>query len=110
MRVGGQGHAPVALTTVNDRYPSYKNLCRPQGWSCKVRKISPPKRLELRTVHPVARRYIHCAIPAHCVLDGFKSDKLKLWQSVTDRVAILMCIQMELLCYVTVILMVGGFL
>jgi hypothetical protein len=42
MAVGGQHHAPVALTPGMTRYPSYRRLGGPQGRSGQVRKILPP--------------------------------------------------------------------
>jgi hypothetical protein len=46
------------------RYPLYRRLGRPQGWSGRVRQISPPPGFDYRTVHPVASRYTDRAIPA----------------------------------------------
>jgi hypothetical protein len=40
--VGSQHHAPVALSPGKTRYPLYRRLGGPQGWSGRVRKISPP--------------------------------------------------------------------
>jgi hypothetical protein len=40
--VGGQRHAPAALTPGKTRYPLYRRLGGPQGLSGRVRKISPP--------------------------------------------------------------------
>ena len=56
--VGGQHHGPAALTAGKTRYPLYRRLGGPQGRSGRVRKISPPLGFDLRTVHPVASRYI----------------------------------------------------
>jgi hypothetical protein len=39
------------------RYPLYRRLGWPQGWSGRVLKISPPPGFDLRTVQPVASRY-----------------------------------------------------
>ena len=39
------------------RYPLYRRLGGPQGWSGQVRKISPPTGIRSRTVHPIASRY-----------------------------------------------------
>jgi hypothetical protein len=64
MRVGGQRHAPAALPLGKTRYPLY---CRPvgtQGWSGRVRKISPRPGFDPRTVQPVTSRYTDCVIPA----------------------------------------------
>ena len=41
MGVGGQHHAPAALPPGKTRYTLYRRLGRPQGWSGRVRKISP---------------------------------------------------------------------
>ena len=40
--VGGQRHAPAALSPGKTRYPLYRRLGGPQGRSGQVRKISPP--------------------------------------------------------------------
>jgi hypothetical protein len=37
--VGGQRHAPAALPPGKTRYPLYRELGGPQGWSGRVRKI-----------------------------------------------------------------------
>jgi hypothetical protein len=67
MRVGGQIHAPAALTPGKEtRYPLYRRLGGPQGRSERLRKISPPPGFDPRTVLPVASRY---AIPAHYCTD-----------------------------------------
>jgi hypothetical protein len=65
MGVGGQRHAPAALHPGMTRYPSYRRLGGPQGWSGRVRKFSPPPGFDHRTVKPVASRYTDWAIPAH---------------------------------------------
>ena len=62
--VGGQLHAPAALSPVNTRYPLYWRLGRPQGQFGRVRKISPLPEFDHRTVHPVANLYADWAIPA----------------------------------------------
>jgi hypothetical protein len=56
VRVGGQRHASDALPPGKTRYPLYRRLGGLQGWSGRVRKISPPTRFDPRTVHPVAFR------------------------------------------------------
>jgi hypothetical protein len=56
MGVGGHSHAPIALPPEMTRYPHYRRLGGPQGWSGWVRKISPPLRFDARTVQPVASR------------------------------------------------------
>ena len=55
--VGGQRLAPAALPPGKTRYPLYRRLGRPQGWSGRVRNISPPPEFNPRTVQPVAIRY-----------------------------------------------------
>jgi len=47
------------------RYLLHSRLSGPQGRSRRVRKISPPKRFDLRTFQPVANRYTDWAIPTH---------------------------------------------
>ena len=64
MGVGGQHHAPAALLPGKTRYPLYRRLSRPQGWSGQVWKISPPPEFDPRTVKPVASHYTDCATAA----------------------------------------------
>jgi hypothetical protein len=47
------------------RYPLYRRLGRPQGWSGSVMKISPPLGFDPQTVQLVASHYTDYAIPAH---------------------------------------------
>ena len=56
-REGGQRHAPAALLPVKTRYPLYRGLGGPQGWSGPVRIIWLPPGFDPRTVQPVASRY-----------------------------------------------------
>jgi hypothetical protein len=55
--LGGQRHAPVALSPGKTRYPLHRRLIGPQGGSGRVRKISPPPGFDPHTVQPVASRY-----------------------------------------------------
>jgi hypothetical protein len=57
MGVGGQRHAPAALTPGMTRYPFYRKLGRPQARSGRVLKISPPPGFDTRIVQPVASHY-----------------------------------------------------
>ena len=68
MGVGGQRHAPAALTPGKTRYPLYRRLGGPQGRSRRMWKISPLPGFDPRTVQPVASRYTDCAIPALVLL------------------------------------------
>jgi hypothetical protein len=56
MGVGGQRHAPAALSPGKTRYPLYRRLGGPQGRSVQVRKISSPPGFDSQTVQPVASR------------------------------------------------------
>ena len=60
--VGGQRHAPAALSPGKTRYQLYRRLGVSQCRSGRVRNISPPPELDPRTVQPVASRYTDCAI------------------------------------------------
>jgi hypothetical protein len=64
MGVGGQLHAPAALSPGMTRYPLYRRLGGPQGWSGRVLKISPPLGLNPWTIQPIVSRYAIYAIPA----------------------------------------------
>jgi hypothetical protein len=55
--VDGQRHAPAVLLTGKTRYPLYRWLGGPQYRSGRVRKLSPPRGVDPRTVQPVASRY-----------------------------------------------------
>jgi hypothetical protein len=57
MVVGGQGHAPAALSPGKTRYPLHRKLGGPQSQSRRVQKISPPLGFHSRTAKPVASRY-----------------------------------------------------
>jgi len=50
--VGGQRHAPAALTPGKTRYPLCRRLGGPQGRLARVRKISPPPRFDPQTSSP----------------------------------------------------------
>jgi hypothetical protein len=52
-----QRHVPAALPPEKTRYPLYRKLCGPQGWSGRVRKITPTQGFHPRTVQKVASRY-----------------------------------------------------
>jgi hypothetical protein len=64
MGVGGQRHAPAALSPGKTRCPLYRRMGGPQGRSGRVRKISPPPGFDPRTVQPVSSRYTDWAIAA----------------------------------------------
>ena len=64
MVVGGQRHAPAAVSAGKTPYPLYSRLGGPQGRSGRVRKFSPALRFDPRTVQPVVGRYTEWAIPA----------------------------------------------
>jgi hypothetical protein len=57
MRLGGQRHAPAAWPPGKTRYPFYSKLGGPQGWSGRVRKVSPPPGFDPRTIQPLANCY-----------------------------------------------------
>jgi hypothetical protein len=65
MGVGGQHHAQPIYPGKETRYPLYRRLGGPQGWSGRVREISPPPGVDPRTVQPVASRYTDWAIRNH---------------------------------------------
>jgi len=54
---GSASHPGRSLPPGKTRYPLYRGLGGPQGWSGQMRKISPPPGLGPRTVQPVASRY-----------------------------------------------------
>ena len=64
--MGGQHHAPAALTLGKTRYPLYMWLGEPKGRSECVRKISPPRGFDPRTIQPVASLNTDCAIRITC--------------------------------------------
>ena len=54
--MGGQRHAPAALSPGKTRYPLYRRLGGLQDRSGRARKISPSPGFDPRTVQPVATR------------------------------------------------------
>jgi hypothetical protein len=58
MGVGGQCHPPAALAPGKTRYPLYRRLGGPQGWSGHAQKISPPPGFDPWTVQPTVSHYI----------------------------------------------------
>jgi hypothetical protein len=50
------------------RYPLYRRLGGPQGWSGQVQKISPPPGFDARTVQPVAQSLYRLSYRAHMSL------------------------------------------
>jgi len=61
-RVEGSASRPGrSLPLGKTRYPLYRRLGGPQGWSGQVQKIPPPPGFDPRTVQPVATRYIDYA-------------------------------------------------
>jgi hypothetical protein len=82
--LGGQRHAPAALSTGKTRYPFYRNLGGHQGLSGRARKMFPPPGFDPRTVQPVASRYTDLAILVsecgnclRCLLDSLKNSNKK---------------------------------
>jgi hypothetical protein len=65
MGVGGQCHASAALPMVKTRYPLYRRLGGPQGWSGWVQKISSPPGFVPWTIQPIASCCTDSAIPTH---------------------------------------------
>ena len=63
--VCGERHVPADLLPGKARYALYRKLGGSQGWSGRVRKISPPPEFDPWTVQPVASRYTDWAILAH---------------------------------------------
>jgi len=57
MRLGGQRHAPAALSPGRARYPLYRRLSEPQSRSGQVQKISPSLGFDPLTFQPIASRY-----------------------------------------------------
>ena len=65
---GGEGSASRpgrSLPPGKTRYPSYRRLGGPQGWSGQVQKISPPPGCDPRTVQLVAQSLYRLHYPAH---------------------------------------------
>ena len=54
MGLGGQRHAPAALSPGKNRYPLYRRLGGSHGWSGRGRKFSPLPAYDPRTAQPVA--------------------------------------------------------
>jgi hypothetical protein len=88
--VGGQRHAPAALTPGKTRYPLYSRLGGPQVRSGRVRKNSPLPGFDLRIVQPVASRYTDWAIPAP--INRYYWDKSPQWPFQDTNIAVNMLI------------------
>ena len=53
MGMGGQRHAPAALPPGKTRYPLYRRLGGPQGWSGRgAENLAPPPGFDPRSVQP----------------------------------------------------------
>jgi hypothetical protein len=58
MRVGVHNATPRSFILGKEtRYPLYRRLGGPQGWSGRMRKILPTSGFDSRTVQPVASPY-----------------------------------------------------
>jgi len=69
-----QHYAPAALPPGKTRYRLYRRLGGPQGWSGRLRKISPPPRFDTRTVQLVASRYTELSRPTRYSIPHCNSD------------------------------------
>ena len=77
--VGGQRHAPSALSPGKTRKPLYRRLGGPQGRSGRVRKISPPSGFDPRTIQPGIESLY--AVPTHIFNGLYCYLELRLrWQ------------------------------
>jgi hypothetical protein len=65
---GDQCHASAAVPPGKTQYPLHRRLGGPQNWSERVRKISPPLRLDPCIIQPVGNRCTNYAIPAHILI------------------------------------------
>jgi hypothetical protein len=103
MEVGGQRHAPAALPPAKTRYPLNRRLVGYQGRSGRVRKISPPPRLDPRNEQPVAVGYTDWAIPAHN-----KLTKLQTFKSHTQVTFALQEMNTQCGCKISASVWTGG--
>ena len=90
MGVGGQRHAPAALSPGNTQYSLYRRLGGPGDRSSRMWKISSPLGFDTRSVLPVARRYTDWAIPAQQwyglqICSSFKSQRLNRKALLKER-------------------------
>jgi hypothetical protein len=74
MGVGGQRHAPTALSPRKTQYPLYRRLVGPQGQSGQVWKISPSPGFDPWTVQPVVSRYTDWAITMNMTVAIWKNN------------------------------------
>jgi hypothetical protein len=66
MGMVGQRHVPAALPSRRSRYPVYRRLDGPQGWSGRVRKISIPPGIDpWTTSHSSICLYLLCMYTPH---------------------------------------------
>ena len=85
MRVGGQHHAPAALPPGKTRCPLYRRLGGPQGWSGRVRKISPPTGIRSWTVQPVASRYTDWAKNSNLITTTVMTPSIIINQEMSNK-------------------------
>ena len=83
--VGGQRHAPAALTPGKTRYSLYRWLGGPQVRSERVRNILPPPGFDPRTVQPVASRYAAWAILAHPFIMVLPVKRISKFKVITNQ-------------------------
>ena len=67
MGVGGQRHAPAALTAGKTWYHCIGGLVGPRAALGGCGKSRPPPGFDPRTVQPVGNRYTDCDISPNCL-------------------------------------------
>ena len=88
MRVGGQRHAPVALTPRKTRHPLYRSLGGPQGRSGRVRIRSPDRPASSESLYRLSysgRRGCVC-----------RHKKLAMWHNTTYTVILALYVYVSL--------------
>jgi len=96
---GGQRHASAALPLGMTWYPLYRRLCAPLGQSGCARKV------EARTVQPLACRYTDYAIPA---ARSSRDSSLVVVVVVVVMVAVAVAAAAVAVVVAVVVVVVGG--
>jgi hypothetical protein len=78
--VGGQSHAPAALPPGKTRYPLYRRVGGLQGWSGRVREISPPTGIRSPDRPTRSEPLYRLSYPGPTTLAADETDCVWVWQ------------------------------
>ena len=80
---------PECFTPRKVWYPSYRRLGGLQGRAGQVRKISPPPRLDPRTIKPVASHWFYLCLSCllFILVEFWESQRVNVSLNVAERIA-----------------------